>query len=270
MTLDLDRHAGLDSPLHRWEARARLVGLGGLIVGFAWVQHPLLLAPMVAVAGTLLLVSRLPLGFVALRLRGPFLFVLAMGLVLPLVVGSTVLWQWGPLAVHREGLVQMGVIVTKLVTIASTGLVLFATAPLPVTVAAMRRLGLPAILADMTVFSYRYLHEIGDDLRAMRLAAGLRGFAPRADGGGALARLPVLASLVGSLFVTSHARAEQVHRAMVLRGYCLVGQDARAWPASAGRRLDGASAAAAVLLALLGLAFAIAEWRLQVGAGWAR
>jgi energy-coupling factor transporter transmembrane protein EcfT len=43
----------------------------------------------------------------------------------------------------------------------------------------MRALGLPAVLADMTLLSYRYIYEIGDDLEAMETAMGLRGFRAR-------------------------------------------------------------------------------------------
>lgn len=52
----------------------------------------------------------------------------------------------------------------------------------------MRALGLPAVLADMTLLSYRYIYEIGDDLETMETAMGLRGFRPRRPSGRAPAR----------------------------------------------------------------------------------
>jgi len=253
VALDLDLYAGLGSPVHRWEPRCRLVGLATLITGFAWVREPILVVPMLVVACALLTISRLPPGFVVRRLRAPGAFVLMLGLMLPLVSGGTVLWRLGPVPFHQDGLQQMLVILAKLVAVATTGLVLFGTAPLPVTVAAMRRLGLPAVLADMTVLSYRFIHELGSDLETMRIAAGLRGLRWRSRRPGAPSLLAVLATLVGSLFVSSHARAEQVHRAMLARGY------SSNVPREAAGRPDRASVLAAVLASAAGLAFVVAE-----------
>jgi cobalt/nickel transport system permease protein len=80
----------------------------------------------------------------------------------------------------------------------------------------MRSLGLPAVLADMTLLTYRYIEQFGEDLTKMKRAMQLRGF--RAT---RLSRrnLNVLASLVGSLLVRSYNQSQQVYQAMILRGY---------------------------------------------------
>lgn len=282
MALDLDLHHGLDSPLHRLEPRCRLIGLGLLIGGFSAVRQPLLLAPMLLVAGLILVISRLPIGFVLRRLRAPGVFVLVLGLMLAFVVGDTELWRMGPVAMRLEGLGQMMVIVCKLLAVVTTGLVLLGVAPLPTTVNAMRRLGLPSLLADMAILSYRYIHEIGDDLRSMRTAARLRGFSLGGPGPGAepacgagdrpsrrsgdasrrrrwwSGSVPsTLATLVGSLLVTSHARAEQVYRAMVLRGY------GGRQPIAESLPLDWLSVLVATGLSAVGVSFVLAEWLLR-------
>lgn len=258
MALDLDRHCSLDSPLHRLEPRCRLIGLGALIAGFAVAWSPPLVAAMLVVAGVVLAASGLPIGFVASRLKTAVLFLLALGLMLPLVSGGPVLWELGPLAIHADGLRRFAIILAKFVAIGSTAVVLFGCAPLPVTVVAMQRLGLPSLIADMTLFSYRAMHEIGNDLALMRTAAGLRGLRLKHASGGAAVRL---AGLVGSLFVTSHARAEQVHRAMILRGY------ATRAPVSAATRPDAGSIAFAAAAVAVGIAFIAAEVLLAGGAG---
>ncbi len=258
MVLDLDRHSSLDAPLHRLEPRCRIIGLGALIVGFAIARSPLLMPPMLATATLIVAASRLPAGFVAMRLRAALLFLLVLGVMLPLVGSGPELWQLGPLAIHADGLRRFAIIVAKFGAIGSTAVVLFGVAPLPVNVVAMQRLGLPSLIADMSLFSYRAIHEIGNDLQMMRTAAGLRGLRWRHLSGSTALRI---GELLGSLFVSSHARAEHVHRAMILRGYA-----SRAPVADAARPdvRDVAFAAAGVVA---GTAFLIAELLLTGGAG---
>jgi cobalt/nickel transport system permease protein len=254
--IDLDRHSGLDSPVHRLEPRSRLLGFGALIAGFALVRDPLLLVPMLVIAAAAVASSRLPWGFIVRRLTAPMVLVLALGVVLVLASDGEVVARWGPLAIHAGGLEQAGVIVAKLAAIGAVALVLFGTAPLPTTVVAMRRLGLPSLIADMIVFSFRAFHQIGVDLGTMRTAAGMRGVRWKHHRPGAPSRLGTLARMVGSLFVISHARAEQTHRAMVLRGY------SGHAPLGPARPVDPASAAFVVLAVAVAVGIVVAQSQL--------
>jgi cobalt/nickel transport system permease protein len=254
--IDLDRFSGLDSPVHRLEPRCRLVGCMALIASFAVVRSGAVLIPMLGVAAALVAASGLPWGFIMRRLRAPMLMVLALGLVLVTASGGELVARLGPVPISSAGLRQLVVIVAKLMAIGAVALVLFGTAPLATTVVAMRRLGLPSLLADMMVFSFRALHEIGTDLRTMRTAAGMRGVSWHRRRRGVPSRLGTLAQMVGSLFVISHARAEHVHRAMLLRGYS---GDAPLGPA---RRVDAASAGFVVLAVFAAAALVMAEWSL--------
>lgn len=254
--IDLDRHSALDSPVHRLEARCRLVGFAALIASFALLRSPALLAAAVTVAIAAVFFSRLPWSFVVRRLRAPMGLVLLLGIVLVLAPGDAVLARWGVVAIYSDGLRQVGVIVTKLAAIGAVGLVLFGTAPLPTSVVAMRRLGLPSLLADMMVFSLRALPEIGVDIGTMRTAAAMRGVCWQRRRPGAPSRLGTLARMVGSLFVISNARAEQVHRAMSLRGYS---GDAPLGPA---RPIDAASATFVALAVVVATGLVLGEWHL--------
>jgi cobalt/nickel transport system permease protein len=85
----------------------------------------------------------------------------------------------------------------------------------------MRRLGLPVILADMTLLAYRYLYEIADTLATMQQAMRLRGFGQarqrwlRINGQAMQQR----AMLAGNLLIRSYEQSERVYKAMRLRGY---------------------------------------------------
>jgi cobalt/nickel transport system permease protein len=214
--LGLERYAYLDSPLHRWEPRYKLVGLTVLIFAFSFVRDLRLLPVMLAVTFALYGVSRLPVSFLLTRLRYPGVFLLALAVVLPFLSGSTVILRAGPVALRQEGLLDLLLIAVKFVSILTISLVLFGSAPFLTTIKAMLSLGLPSLLADMTLLSYRYIYEIGDDLGRMETAMRLRGFHAQRLSGRALS---ILASLAGSILVRSYERSERIYRAMVLRGY---------------------------------------------------
>ena len=216
MKLGLDEYAHLDSPLHRWEPRYKLVGLMVLIFAFSSVQDLRLLPAMLVVTFALYIVSRLPSSYLLTRLRSPGSFLLIVAVLLPLLSGSTVILRIGPLALRQEGCLDLLLVVVKFTSILTTGLVLFGSAPFLTTIKAMRALGLPSILADMTLFSYRYIYEVGGDLEMMKTAMGLRGFG---RGGVTPPLLGVLASLAGSILVRSYEQSERVYKAMILRGY---------------------------------------------------
>ncbi|MBN1137900.1 MAG: cobalt ECF transporter T component CbiQ, partial [Anaerolineae bacterium] len=172
MDLELDAYASLDSPLHRWDARYKLAGLMALILAFSFVRDLRLLPAMLLITGLLYAAAHLPLAWLLARLRYPGAFLLIVAVLLPFLSGSTLLVEIGPLALRLEGCLELLRILVKFVSILTVGLVLFGTAPFLATIKAMRALGLPPILADMTLLAYRYLFEIGGDLARMETAMG--------------------------------------------------------------------------------------------------
>lgn len=212
----LDAHAGLDSPIHRWDGRTRILGLFALALSFAFVRDPRLLAPMLAASLSVCLLSRLPLRFVLGRLKYPGIFILALVVALPLASGGMVLAELGPLAVRREGSIEALMVAGRFAAIITLAVVIFGSASVQDNIRALRALGLPELLADLALFSYRYLEELSGEMSRMQRAARLRGFrATRLT----VRNLRVISALLGSLLVRSHDRAELVHQAMVLRGY---------------------------------------------------
>ncbi|NEP00719.1 MAG: cobalt ECF transporter T component CbiQ [Symploca sp. SIO2E9] len=212
----LDAYANLDSPIHHWETRYKLVALLSLIFAFSFVQQLSLLPAMVIVTLTFYKLSKLPGSFLLTRLRYPGLFLASIALLLPFSVGSEVIFQIGFLAVRQEGLLSLVLVVTRFLCILTVSLIIFGTAPFLNHIKAMRSLGLPAILADMTLLSYRYIEQLADDLVIMKRAMQLRGFRPTKLNP---RNLRVLASLAGTLLVRSYEQSERVYKAMILRGY---------------------------------------------------
>ena len=216
MRVWIDEYAGLDSPIHRLEPRLKLVALLGVMFAFSLVDDLRLVPVMLLITGALFMASRLPASFLWTRLRYPGFFLLVMAVILPLFAGTTVWLRVGPLAIRAEGVALLALVASRFVCILTVGLVLFGTAPFTTSIRAMRQLGLPALLADMMLLSFRYLFEFGAALSRMETAMRLRGF-----GGSRLSprSLRTLAMLAGSLLVRSYEQAERVYVAMRLRGY---------------------------------------------------
>lgn len=225
MHLHIDQYAHLDSPIHRWQPRAKFLTLFALIVLFSLVRDLRLVPPMLVVTAGLFALSRLPLGFLVARLRYPGVFLLALIIILPLFSGQTVIYELGPLAVRAEGLEYMLLVVSRFAAILTVSLIIFGTSSFLTTVRTLRALGIPAVLADMLLLTIRYIFEIADSFGRMQTAMRLRGFS--------LTRLNTraagqLAGLLASLFIRSFEQAERVYKAMRLRGYGITQEEKQA------------------------------------------
>ncbi|AFY85145.1 cobalt ECF transporter T component CbiQ [Oscillatoria acuminata] len=216
MKFGLDDYAHLESPLHQWEPRCKLIGLMGLIFAFAMVRDQRLMLPMLGVSASIYALSQLPVAYWRTRLRYPGLFLVGVVGFLPFISGQRVLFQLGPIALYQEGTLAMAGIASRFLAIITLSLVLFGTASFLTTIRTLRSLGLSPILTDMMILFYRYLFELGDRLHTMQSAMRLRGFkrtrlTPRA--------LQTLASVAGTLLVQSYEQSERIYQAMRLRGY---------------------------------------------------
>ena len=216
MKLVLDRYAYLDSPVHRWQQGYKLIGLLSLIFAFAFVQNIWLLPIMVLATCILFSLSKIPLTFLVKRLRYPSWFILAVIIFLPFISGGTAVFQLGYLTIKSEGCWQALLISVRFFCILTVSLVLFGTAPFLNSIKAMRSLGLPRVIVDMSLLSYRYLEELSETLVTMQRAMRLRGFNPQ---GFTRRNLKVFAQLTGSILIRSYERSSRIYQAMILRGY---------------------------------------------------
>ncbi|MEL7035421.1 MAG: cobalt ECF transporter T component CbiQ [Cyanobacteria bacterium J06592_8] len=247
MRFALDEYAHLDSPIHRWNPKYKLVGLLALIFAFATVEDLRLLPVIFTLTIFLYFLSRLPLSFLLNRLRYPGIFLVGVIAVLPFLSGQTIIWQWGIITLRQEGLLAVILIIGRFLSIFITSLVLFGTSSFLNLIKSMRSLGLSPILADMMLLSYRYLFELAYQLNTMQRATQMRGFKPTRL---SWRNLQVYAALAGSLLVRSYQQSQEIYKAMQLRGYGTSIQSHQS-----KRRLDVYSAIA--LLITLGIAAGI-------------
>ena len=262
MTLNLDVYIDRPSWLHQWEPRCKLIGLMGLIFAFAFVRDLWLLAPMIVVTATLYFSSQLPLPFLLKRLRYPGFFLLGIISLLPFFSGETLVWKWGWLSVYQEGCEAVVLIAVRFLSIVTIALILVGSTPFITLLNALRSLGLSPILTDMTLLTYRYLHDVSGNLATMRTAMRLRG------GSRAKHRwfqlnwhfLTQIAMLTGTLLIRSYEQSERVYQSMRLRGYSVRRYSHSSKPSGMKK-----SAIALIGCLLLAIGFVIAD---RINMGW--
>ncbi len=145
--------------------------------------------------------------------------------------------------VYREGVLVLLLVLGRFVAIMTVAQVLLETTPLLRLVQASRSLGIPPLLSDMALLTYRYIDELAAQFQTLQITLRLRGLEHPS--------WQTLAALLGTLLIRSYRKAEQVYIAMQLRGYGHSQTEPVLLPPS---RRDRLSCMACVSLAVLWLA----------------
>jgi len=213
----LNRVAGnLDSPIHRLDPRAKLLGLLGLVVVAvstplgAW---PVFVACALALAAVAALAAVSPAQLWS-RSRLVLALVLAVALVVPLTRTGGAAHQLGPLTVHGDGLTVLATVAAKSAIGVVAAVLLAATTPFPSLLQGLAALRVPRVLVLIAALMYRYAFVVVDEVGRMRTALAARAYRPRNP-----LQAAALGKLAAGLFLRAHARAERVHVAMLARGY---------------------------------------------------
>ncbi len=207
--------------LRNWEVRCKIVAIVAFSFMIASLKHlpPALYA--VGICALFLAAARVSMAKVLMRLLAitgfVSMFLVVMPITVPVHSGDTVVvfggLQW--LGFNLRGLLVAGTVAAKAVAITLLMEPLLSTAPLPVTLHGLSRLGAPRVVGQMVLLSYRYLHVFRHEARRMSSGMQVRGFRKHTD----LATLRAVANFLGMLFVRSFERTERVFDAMRARGY---------------------------------------------------
>lgn len=216
MKLGLEEYVYLDSYIHRWQIRPKLIAFISLIFSFTFIDQIVFLPVLIVVTTCLYLLAKLPLSFLLSRLRYPGIFILMVIILLPFLTGDTVICSLGWLEIKKEGCLLMVIVVTRFICIITTTLVLLATSPFLTLLKSLNSFGLSPIISDMMLLTYRYLEEFSDRLDTMKKALRLKGFNLHRYN---KRQLTIVANLIGSLLVRSYEDSQRVYQAMKLRGY---------------------------------------------------
>lgn len=209
------------SVIHRWDVRCKVVTILAYSFAVASLNHLSSALAAVVFSLVVLAAARVQVDRVVLRLLALTGFVGMLVVVMPLTVpdhpGDT-LFLFGGMdwpTVNLRGLILAVTIGAKAVAIALLMEPMLSTAPLPVTLHGLSRLGVPDMAGQMILLSYRYLHVFSHEARRMTGGMKARGF----SGQTGLETLRALSNFLGMLFVRSFERTERVFEAMQARGY---------------------------------------------------
>ncbi len=204
-----------DSPLHRADARIKLIATAILTLVIALGHHFGTAAAGLVLGTGLILAARLPLKVLLKRLLLVNGFIGFLWLTLPLTYPGKPLLALGALKLSRSGILLTGLITLKTNAIILIFIALLATSSVADIGHAMARLRVPDKLCLLLLFSYRYIFVINQEYQRLARAARLRGFRPATN----LHTYRTYAHLFAMTLVKSWNRAERVHQAMLLRGF---------------------------------------------------
>jgi cobalt/nickel transport system permease protein len=219
-----DETAARPGALQSLDARAKLLGVVALLVAVGLVRHIPVLAGLYLLALVLAAASRIVLRWFVKRV---WLFIpIFTGLIVApamfsfVTPGEVVLplghWFGHEVGLTRQGLTSAGLIVCRVATSISLVLLLTLTTPWPRLLAALRALFVPRLLVLVLGMAYRYLFVLLDSISEMVTARRARTIAAGRSARGARTATGFSA---GALFGKAHALSEEIHQAMLARGF---------------------------------------------------
>lgn len=210
--------------LQRIDPRVKLLSLLVLLVSMSLVRNIEIL--MVGYAATLLLAvaSRLPLGFFVKRvwLFVPiFTAIMVLPATLSIVIPGDIavpLWTWHgqPEGLTVQGLTNAALIISRVACSISLVMLLTLTTTWVRLLAALGPLGVPRIFVLIIGMAYRYIFLLLGSVTDMYEARKARTVGAQSHDRQARA---FLFASAGALFGKAHNLSEEVHQAMVARGY---------------------------------------------------
>jgi cobalt/nickel transport system permease protein len=218
---DVAARAGL---LQAIDPRVKIVALFALLVVTALMRHIPVLAGMYVATLVLAATSGLPIGF----------FVKRVWLFIPLFTGVIVApatlnfvthgeivvhlgsWFGHPAGLTRQGLDSAGLIVLRVAVSISLAVLLTLTTQWNRLLSSLRALFVPRMFVLVLGMSYRYVFHLLTGVTDMYTARKARTVTRDAD---VTRGRAFVAATGGALFGKAHALSEEVHQAMVSRGY---------------------------------------------------
>jgi cobalt/nickel transport system permease protein len=210
----LDKHSGLDSPIHRLDPRAKIVSFGTallLVVSEPSAGLPAFLLYFIAI-GLTLAVSRVPLSFVLRRLiiAAPFVIMAAL---LMLVAGTADSRFGASRATDTRQLLALAILLKATAEVLLLTL-LTATERFHRLLHGLRMLRAPHLLGVLSAFMYRYVFILSDELLRTSLARS-----SRTPGKLRAGRVATYGNQAATIFIRGFDRSHRVYQAMCARGF---------------------------------------------------
>ncbi len=214
----LDRFAHEDSPVHRLDARAKLVAVVAYtVVAISFNRYAVTeLAPLAVLPLAMLWFGGIPTRFALKRVLVLSPFILFVCLLSPWYDRVPREFAVGTWHVTLAGGWLTSVDIAAKFTLGVLALTaLMSTTPFSLIIESARRFGAPRVLLMQLGFLYRYIFVLVDEAMRVRRARDFRGAALAPAG----RRLTAVGGIIGNLFVRTLDRSERIHLAMTARGW---------------------------------------------------
>jgi cobalt ECF transporter T component CbiQ len=214
-----------DGLLQRIEPRVKLVSLLLLLVAAALVRYLPILVAMYLLTVVIAMASRLSLAFFVKRVwlfipvfTGIVVLPATLSIITPghIVIPLGHWWSGQEVGITRQGLEGAGLIVTRVATSISLVVLLTLTTPWNRLLAALRALLVPRMFILVLAMCYRYIFHLLSSVTDMYTARKARTVRRQRDAGSGRA---FVAASAGALFGKASALSDEVHLAMISRGY---------------------------------------------------
>jgi cobalt/nickel transport system permease protein len=209
----LDRLSEGDTPIHRLDARAKvLVTIFFIVSVVSFGKYELSsLFPFFIFPAAMIAMGDLPALFIARKVALVLPFALLIGICNPLL-DREILLTVGPLAISG-GWFSCASIFARAALTVSAAFILLTVTGFPAICSALERLGMPRTFAVQLMFLYRYIFVLIEEGKRASLARDLRTFGKRG------LDMKTFGSLAGHLLLRTWERADRIHRSMLARGF---------------------------------------------------
>lgn len=215
MGLDIDRHAHVESAIQVWDPRLKIASLGAFALITAMLQTIPVVLFAFAVSVTLLILSKIPMGFVYNAMKWLVVLLLPFFIILPVTYPGEVATEFLGIPYAIEGVRLSVMIVLKAVTVMTTAFVIFGSARFDISMIALQELKCPHVIVQMLLFAYRYIFLFLAEMKRLDTAMKARGFVKKPN----LYTMKVVGGFVGTLLIRSFERTERIYKAMLSKGY---------------------------------------------------
>jgi len=214
----IDKFAYGDSPIHRLDCRIKaiLVFLYTVFVLSVGREDVSVLFCFAVWPFCILVIGRIPLGFVFKQILMVSGFVIVLALSCPLYETELVELSFGPFSYElTRGWVRFFVILLKFCVTMMALIALVSTTRFNELLYGLQKMGMPEIMVIQLSFLYRYIFVLIDKAGHILRARQIR----KLRNLGFTREVKVAGAMVGSLFVRSLDSSERINMAMQARGF---------------------------------------------------
>lgn len=216
----IDEYSDIDSLIHRLDPRVKIIALFAFILFVIFTKPTSFIA--FALYGVfitiLILLSKIPLGFIFKRSLAVIPFVLMIAIFIPFIKKGEIAGGYSlgslKLAVTYDGLVVFWNVLVKSYLSILCMILLTVSTKFSYMLKAFEHLRCPKLITMIFSFMYRYIFVVQDELMRIKQAREAR-----TTWGSRWLHIKVLANIIGVLFIKTYERAESVYLAMCSRGF---------------------------------------------------